>query len=140
MNGWDIKTILLGYDGSEGAKSAARLAAVLARQSNARIVVHTTFHWSYSLDAMGEQARRAADEAERIAGEMASELRAEGIEAAPETREGQAGEVLVHSALTLGADLIVVGRRGHGLTSSLLLGSTSEYVVRRATAPVLVAH
>jgi nucleotide-binding universal stress UspA family protein len=46
MNDWDIKTILLGYDGSEGAERAARLASVLARQNKARILVITTFHWS----------------------------------------------------------------------------------------------
>jgi nucleotide-binding universal stress UspA family protein len=140
MNGWDVKTILLGYDGSEGARSAARLAAALARQNDARLIVLTTYHWSYSLDAMGEQARQASGESDRVAGEMASDLRAQGIDAVPEVLEGQAGEVLVRAAGTFEADLIVVGRRGHGRTASLLLGSTSEYVVRRAIVPVLVAH
>ena len=54
--------------------------------------------------------------------------------------DGQAGEVLLRLAAAQDADLIVIGRRGHGLVASLLLGSTSEYVVRRATVPVLVAH
>lgn len=140
MDGWDIKTILLGYDGSEGARSAARLAAALARQNGARLIVLTAYHWSYSLDAMGGQAKQAAEDAGRTANELASELQAEGVYAAPEVLEGQAGELLVRSAGTFGADLIVVGRRGNGLASSLLLGSTSEYVVRRASTPVLVAH
>jgi nucleotide-binding universal stress UspA family protein len=140
MNDWDIKTILLGYDGSEGAERAARLASVLARQNKARIVVITTFHWSYSLDAMGEKAYQAANEAEAVAQGMVSKLQADGVEAASEVLDGQAGEVLLRSAETHDADLIVVGRRGHGAVASLLLGSISEYVVRRATVPVLVAH
>ena len=51
MESWEIKTILLGYDGSNGAKRAAELAATLARQNNARIVVMTAFpHHSRLLD------------------------------------------------------------------------------------------
>lgn len=140
MNDWDIKTIVLGYDGSEGAERAARLASALARQNKARILVITTFHWSYSLDAMGERAGQAADQAEGIAQGIVSRLQADGIEAGSEVLDGQPGEVLLRLAATHDADLIVVGRRGHGLTASLLLGSTSEFVVRRATVPVLVAH
>ena len=140
MDDWDIKTILLGYDGSEGAQRAAQLASTLARQSQARILVVTTFHWSYSLDAMGEKAGKAAEQADGIAQGIVSRLQADGIEVLSEVVDGQAGEVLLRLAATHDADLIVVGRRGHGLTASLLLGSTSEYIVRRATVPVLVAH
>ena len=140
MEDWDVKTIVLGYDGSEGAERAARLASAMARQNQARIVVVNVFHWSYSLDAMGERADQAADEAEAIVEGIVSRLQEEGIEASSEVVDGQAGEVLLRSAFAHEADLIVVGRRGHGLVSSLLLGSTSEYVVRRAAVPVLVAH
>jgi nucleotide-binding universal stress UspA family protein len=140
MDDWDIKTILLGYDGSEGADQAVRLASFLARQNKARVVVVSAFHWSYSLDAMGERAGQAVDEAETIAQRAVLKLQADGLQAEPDVLDGTAGEALLRSATAHGADLIVVGRRGHGLAASLLLGSTSEYVVRRATVPVLVAH
>ena len=140
MDGWTIRTIVLGYDGSEGAETAARLAAALARRHKARVVVATAFHWAYSLDAMGERIGQEIQEAETIAQEIVSRLRAEGVEAGSEVLDGAAGEVLLRAAERQSADLIVVGRRGRGLTASLLLGSTSEYVVRRAPVPVLVAH
>ena len=140
MSDWDIRTIVLGYDESEGAERAARLATALARQHQARIHVVTTFHWSYSLDAMGDRADQAADHAESVAQTLVSRFQGDGIEASAEVVDGQAGEVLVRAAAAQNADLIVVGRRGHGLAASLLLGSTSEYVVRRATTPVLVAN
>jgi nucleotide-binding universal stress UspA family protein len=89
---------------------------------------------------MGDRADQAADHAESVAQTLVSRFQGDGIEASAEVVDGQAGEVLVRAAAAQNADLIVVGRRGHGLAASLLLGSTSEYVVRRATTPVLVAN
>lgn len=140
MKDWDIKTIVLGYDGSEGADRAAELAAALARRHHARIVVVAVHAWSAELEGMGERAAHVADEAQAKAQEIIARLQTDGIEAVADVQAGSAGEVLLGAAVAHGADLIVVGRRGHGLTVSLLLGSVSEYVVRRATVPVLVAH
>ena len=50
---------------------------------------------------------------------------------------GQAGEEIVRLAENEQADLIIVGRRGAGL-SRALLGSVSDYVVKHATRPVLI--
>ena len=140
MKSWDIKTILLGYDGSAGADQAAWLVSGLAQQNHARIVVVTAFH--VRLEVGGEQERtiRAMFEAEEIASKIVGELQAAGIEAEAEVLEGPAGEGLLRAAEAHNADLIAVGRRGHGLTAGLLLGSTSEYVMRQAKVPVLVAH
>ena len=57
MEDWDIKTIVLGYDGSEGADRAFRLASAVARQNNARIFVVTAFRWDH-VDGLGEKASR----------------------------------------------------------------------------------
>ena len=138
MKDWDIKTILLGYDGSEGADQAARLASAVARRNNARILVVTAF--SGFGDPMGEKASEKNSEAHDMAQELVLELRAAGIEAESDVLEGHASEALLRAAEAHDADLIVVGRRGHGLTAGLLLGSTSEDVVRQAKVPVLVAH
>ncbi len=140
MEDWAIKTIVLGYDGSEGAERALRLASSLARQNKARVVVVTAFSWTYTIDAMGERVAQLVQEAETIAQEAVAKLQAAGVEATSEVRDGSGGEAVLHGAEAQEADLIVVGRRGRGLAASLLLGSTSEYVVRRATVPVLVAQ
>jgi nucleotide-binding universal stress UspA family protein len=138
MKDWDIKTIVLGYDGSEGAKQAAELAIALARLSNARIIAITAFH-GHS-DALSEFAARNSVKAQALTDEIMLMLGTAGVKAEPIVLEGQAPEALLRAAESHDADLIVVGRRGHGLTAGLLLGSTSEYVVRRAKVPVLVAH
>ena len=54
----------------------------------------------------------------------------------PQVTEGYPAEVLLHAAR--GADLLVVGSRGHGGFTSALLGSVSRYCVLHAHCPVLV--
>ena len=49
---------------------------------------------------------------------------------------GRPAEVLVAEAA--GAELLVVGSRGHGAMAGMLLGSVSEHVVAHAPCPVLV--
>ena len=49
--------------------------------------------------------------------------------------EGHPADVLVWSAR--GADLLVVGSRGHGVFTSALLGSLSHHCVHHASCPVL---
>jgi nucleotide-binding universal stress UspA family protein len=50
---------------------------------------------------------------------------------------GQAHEELVAYAVTQNMDMIVMGVRGYGLMRSLLMGSTTDRVVRRSPCPVL---
>ena len=50
---------------------------------------------------------------------------------------GQSYEELVAYAVTQSMDMIVLGVRGYGLVKSLLMGSTTDRVVRRSPCPVL---
>ncbi len=51
---------------------------------------------------------------------------------------GPPAAVLVEASK--GADLLVVGSRGHGEFAGMLLGSVSEYCASRAYCPVLIHH
>jgi nucleotide-binding universal stress UspA family protein len=53
---------------------------------------------------------------------------------------GRAASVVVEEAREFGADLIVIGHRGHGTIETMLLGSVSAEVVDHAPCPVLVAR
>jgi nucleotide-binding universal stress UspA family protein len=53
-------------------------------------------------------------------------------------RAGRVSDAIARQAIGDGASLIVIGSRGHGGLSKLLLGSTSDSVLRNATTPVLV--
>jgi nucleotide-binding universal stress UspA family protein len=50
---------------------------------------------------------------------------------------GQPYEELVAYAMAQSMDMVVLGVRGYGLVKSLLMGSTTDRVVRRAPCPVL---
>jgi nucleotide-binding universal stress UspA family protein len=65
---------------------------------------------------------------------------ANGIPVTASVEAGQPGQRLCALASERGADLLVVGSRGHTELKVLLLGSVSNQVVRGAPCPVLVVH
>lgn len=54
--------------------------------------------------------------------------------------DGDPGESIVAAAQAEHADLLLVGSHGRGSLGRLLLGSVSDYVVRNAPCPILVAR
>jgi nucleotide-binding universal stress UspA family protein len=145
----DRETIVVGVDGSDPSRTALEWAVAEAKLRGAKLVaVHA---WSYypSLpmdtldpmlvapdftDALGRDASefvsREIDRIQAAAGDVE-------IEARP--IEGPAASVLVDVAQD--ADLLVLGTRGHGGFSGLLLGSVSQQVSHHAPCPlVLVPH
>lgn len=60
----------------------------------------------------------------------------EGIEVVATVTEGRPVPVLLAAAA--GAELLVVGSRGHGGFAGMLLGSVSQHCVQHAACPVVV--
>jgi nucleotide-binding universal stress UspA family protein len=132
--------IVVGVDGSEPSKAALRWAIRQAKLTGAS--VDAVSAWRYptgygwapmaggELDFEGD-AKRALVEA---LGEV-SGLEPE-VPVRPLVAEGHAAEVLLRTAK--GADLLVVGSRGHGGFSSALVGSVGLYCVLHAHCPVLI--
>ena len=130
------KKILLATDGSEDARLAARAAASLAGNAGAELhVVHawqSVPHPAIDADYYEEVARRVLEEqVEFVAGVGAAVIEGHLVMGAPV-------DVILDLAEEMGAELVVMGSRGHGTLERLLLGSVSEGVVHHATRPVLV--
>jgi len=135
--------IVVGVDGSEGSLRALRWAADEARLRDAVLEVVTSWHYPVlaTIPAFGVQppAEELAEEARKGLIEL---LRSEGITSASgltvfeRVVEGSPAGVLVDAAAD--ADLLVLGSRGHGGFSGLLLGSVSQTVVSHARCPVVV--
>ena len=133
----------MGVDGSEASKDALRWAARQAEATDAALEVVMTWQlptaaYAYSVPMptaydFGPRSKQELDEIiQQIRGEFPR------IEVSGSVIEGQAGPVLL--SVAEGADLLVVGSRGHGAVVGMLLGSVSEYCITHATCPVVVVR
>jgi nucleotide-binding universal stress UspA family protein len=73
---------------------------------------------------------------EELLAERARRLRSDGFEVETRLELGDPADEIV--AAGRGADLILIGSRGHNLLYRLVIGSTAAEVVRRAETPVLL--
>ncbi|HUZ21313.1 MAG TPA: universal stress protein [Acidimicrobiales bacterium] len=136
-------TIVVGVDGSEQSKEALRWAARQARLCDTALEVVTcwelpiSYGWPYplpaDLDLAGDAAAALAATVEEVLGSEHP-----GLELHQRTLSGPPGQALVDAAE--GADLLVVGSRGHGALAGVLLGSVSQHCVCYSPCPVVVVN
>ncbi len=141
-----MSTVVVGVDGSEGGRSAlsvaveeaalrnAGLRIVTAWQMPPAVVAGFAFDSGFYQQSMAEARQHAETTAAEAAAKVA-ELQP-SISCEQSVVQGQAAEVLLQEAKD--AVLIVVGTRGHGGFTGLLLGSVTQQVVHHAPCPVLV--
>jgi len=139
-----MKTIVVGVDGSAHAEAALELAAEEAFLRKARLVVVCAWLFPTMVDPAGvvvpQTFEGLQDDAERIvkaACGRVAELQPQVV-CVGRAVAGQPAGVLLGQAEQ--ADMIVVGSRGRGGFSSLLLGSVSQQVVHHAHCPVMVVR
>ncbi len=134
------RVIVVGVDGSASSVAALQLAArmvplmgdvlhaVSVWQYPVVFGIYTPMDWNYE-----ELAGKALDQA-------LSDAFPDGVPCRIEPRvvHGSPAETLIEQSRN--ASLVVVGSRGHGGFSGLLLGSVSSAVAERAACPVLVSH
>lgn len=139
--------ILAVTDFSAPSRHAADRAARLAKEAGAALsLMHVTpagtlqdlRQWLGAGHAM-EQALR--DDARRQLQALADELVAQrGIGVRTVEAAGPVLETIDDESRRLGAGLLVLGARGASFLRRLVLGTTSERLVRRASCPVLVVR
>lgn len=139
--GAPIARIVVGVDGSEASVEALRQAQRLATPLGAK--VQAVACWEYpqmytgyvmmGIEGFEEGARKVLDEAvaQAFGAETPANVTSTLIRSHPR-------EALIDASRE--ADMIVVGRRGHGGFGGLLLGSVSSAIVAHAHCPVLVVH
>jgi nucleotide-binding universal stress UspA family protein len=80
------------------------------------------------------------DELQAVLDDAASAVKPAGVTIERQILLGRPSASIVDQASTWGADLIVLGSRGHGPLRTMLLGSVSAEVVDSAPCPVFVAR
>jgi nucleotide-binding universal stress UspA family protein len=136
--------ILVGVDGSADSKEALRWAAQEARARGG--VVHAALAWQipsialigpYVAPDLHEDMRRAAEATLAAAvASVADDLA--GVHVTTEAVEGVPSRVLELASAK--ADLLVLGSRGHGTISRIILGSVSRHMTTHALCPVVVVR
>jgi nucleotide-binding universal stress UspA family protein len=136
--------IVVGVDGSLSSRAALRWAVRQAVVTDGTVKAVTAWHvpvspYGYTwapifvdeADHLEEDARKVLDAA--ISEEVGP---ADRQRVTARVINGHPAEVLLKAAA--GADLLVVGSRGHGAFADALLGSVGQYCVHHAHCPVLV--
>jgi nucleotide-binding universal stress UspA family protein len=134
-------TILLAVDGSPYAERAAELAQRLAADGDEVVVLHVTeimpIHGGVSVDVnLDVEGIEAAHRLGRDSEHAGIPTKVELIR----IMAGQVAKIIVEVARDREAGVIVLGSRGRGDLSALLLGSVAHKVIHLADRPVLVAR
>jgi nucleotide-binding universal stress UspA family protein len=135
--------IVVGVDGSESSKAALAWAIRQAALTGAEVdAVHAwrepvpyTYGYGYTVALpvpdIEKFERQVLDEAIAGAADLAPQ-----VEIRPVLVQDNPAQALLDAAK--GADLLVVGSRGHGGFAEALLGSVGQHCVHHADCPVVV--
>ena len=137
--------VVVGVDGSEGAKPALEFAFAYAERTAAPLTaLHVLQTLSpgppYASRYVGDRYARELGNAEPIIDKSLAEDagRHPGVDVIREIVAGSTSRVLCDASER--AALLVVGSRGRGAFKSLLLGSVGQTVLHRARCPVVIAR
>jgi nucleotide-binding universal stress UspA family protein len=135
-----IGRIVAGVDGSSTSLDALSWAARLAHLTGSMLEVVTTWEWPPSFGWAAPAPTDFDPEADirTMLDSAADKVRSAYPGLRVETRliNGHPSPVLVEESK--GADLLVVGNRGHGEFVGMLLGSCSGHCATNAHCPVLI--
>ena len=142
---------LLAIDGSTESTLALETAGTLSWPAGTRLevltVLPTDAEWIGGPWAAGvayvptdDVRDRLRVERQALLDRAASHLRPSGLDVRTRLAEGRAATVIVEVAVEIGADLVIVGARGHGAIEEALLGSVSAEIVDQTHCAVLVAR
>jgi nucleotide-binding universal stress UspA family protein len=142
--------ILVGIDGSPAADVAVELVATRSWPDGSHVVIAEAIEITGVISAVPGTPLAFVDVADiesdirAAAGRTVEAARARvvasGLTAEGRVLAGRPASTLADEAAAIGADLIVVGSRGHGTIETMVLGSVSAELVEYASIPVLVAR
>ncbi|ASN53436.1 MULTISPECIES: universal stress protein [Sinomonas] len=129
--------VVVGVDGSEHSAAALQWAVDEARLRRGRVRVVTAWHY-VPVPSTVEDAgiNDALNAAQRVQAKALEAVSADGVEIERSLVRNLPAAGLLDASKD--ADLLVVGSRGHGGFTGLLLGSVSTQIAHHASCPVLI--
>jgi nucleotide-binding universal stress UspA family protein len=135
-----MERIVIGTDGSPGARAAVSTGVELARRLGASVTFVSVRH---AIPILGDPyyQRKLSEQLSAVREALAEAMgEADGanVNADYEILEGHTVDELLRAARYRHAGLIVIGSRGLGAIAGALLGSVSRALVQDSPIPVLV--
>jgi nucleotide-binding universal stress UspA family protein len=136
--------IVVGADGSEASLRAVEWAALEAARRSAPLRIVAVAALPPHMQPRHEQPATVADVLDEASAQGLATAAKRATDAAPgvlvdtDLMDGSPARVLVEAAN--GASMLVVGARGAGEFTALILGSVGRYAAMHAPCPVVVAH
>jgi nucleotide-binding universal stress UspA family protein len=140
-----VKRILAAVDGSEPSQRGVRLASDIALKFDAQLTLTHVLSplwippevYGLSIDAI--QAAHAK-EGQKLVADAEKKVHAPGMKIDRVVLEGVPADALAEFAKTNNYDLVVVGSRGQGAVSRVVLGSVSGRLAHVCQVPLLIIH
>jgi nucleotide-binding universal stress UspA family protein len=136
------RRIVVGVDGSAPSKAALAWAARQARLTGATVEAVIAWQYpatyGYTMPTAPEINYNYEEIAAKVIADTIAEFRGQDnqVEIISRVVEGNAAQALLDASA--GAELLVVGSRGHGGFFEALLGSVGQHCVHHATCPVVI--
>jgi nucleotide-binding universal stress UspA family protein len=139
-----FERVLVAYDGSDGARRALEAAVALARRDHAKLIglaieAHLP-HYGATVGEVEEERQFEEQACARWLEEASAYADERGVAMQADIRAGHPAQEVVRAAHDQGADLIVVGHRGHSGVWGRFVGGTAEKVSRHAACSVLIVR
>ncbi len=141
-----MRRLLVAYDGSDNSKRALQYVVDLARDTGMALQIHVVnvqhepiIYGEYVTSAMIDELNNSLMAKSRnVLDEAAAMLQAGGLTCETHTQLGNVAEQINDAVKRLGCDTVVMGTRGLGSFTGLVLGSVASRVIHEVPVPVLL--
>lgn len=140
-----INKILFPTDGSETSKKALTYVKNMALRFNAEVTLLNIYEFKlliggYEINPtiVVELEQNLQKRGEEILDEAKKELDDMGVNSNTVMIQGEPGVSIVEYLNNDKFDLLIIGSHGTGTMKSLLIGSTSNYVIHHTKCPTLI--
>ncbi len=133
-----FKTVLFPIDQSREAREAAEVVVDIVQKYDSHLVLLSVVEVADSEASADAEPMASPDQVAQLLQNAQSLFTQQGIQAETIEREGKPAFVICDVADEIGANLIVMGCRGLGLTEEGMTDSVTNRVINLSPCPVLV--
>ncbi|WP_372367373.1 universal stress protein [Candidatus Uabimicrobium sp. HlEnr_7] len=143
------KKILVALDKSENSQNAIEHAKMVAKNFNAKIILFCAYQVSSDLldqqimyNLENNYIQKMTDNLKKhyqdFLDETKKKISAQEIEVSTLLENGKTGVKIVEAIESTQSDIAIIGSRGLGNLSSMVMGSVSSYVLHHTNKPLLI--